>query len=94
MKSLGSVIRQSALILVAGLLLVFSILVYAGGDALMRRFVDARLLGMAETLAKIVEQYPNLIGSSVEDHAFSAEVNRSEKEQLHLSWMAITSALA
>ena len=85
MKSLRGVIRQSVLILVAGLLLVFSIVVYAGGDALMRRFVDARLLGMAETLAKIVEQYPNLIGSSVEDRAFSAELSRSEKEQLQLS---------
>jgi heavy metal sensor kinase len=85
MKSLRGVIRQSVLILVAGLLLVFSILVYVGGDALMRRFVDARLLGMAETLAKIVEQHPNLIGSSVEDGAFSAEVSRSEKEQLQLS---------
>jgi heavy metal sensor kinase len=85
MKSLRGVIRQTALILIAGLLLVFSIFIYVGGDALMRRFVDARLLGMAETLAKIVEQYPNLIRSSVEDRAFSAEVSRSEKEQLQLS---------
>ena len=85
MKSLRSLIRQSALIWSTGLLLVFSILIYAGGDTLMRRFVDARLLGMAETLAKIVEQYPNLIRNSVEDRAFSAEVSRSEKEQLQLS---------
>lgn len=85
MKSLRGLIRQSALIWIAGLLLVFSILIYAGGDTLMRRFVDARLLGMAETLAKIVEQYPNLIMNSVEDRAFSAEVSRSEKEQLQLS---------
>ena len=85
MKSLHGLIRQSALILVSGLLLIFSVLVYAGGDALMRRFVDARLLGMAETLAKIVEQYPHLIGGTVEDPAFSAEVNRSEKEQSELS---------
>jgi heavy metal sensor kinase len=85
MKSLRGVIRQSVLLLMAGLLLVFSIVMYAGGDALMRRFVDARLLGMAETLAKIVEQYPNLISSAVDDRALSAEVSRSEKQQLQLS---------
>ncbi|HEU4501557.1 MAG TPA: ATP-binding protein [Nitrospira sp.] len=85
MKSLRGLIRQSALILIAGLLLVFSILIYAGGDALLRRFVDARLLGMAETVAKIVEQYPNFIKSPVEDGVVSAEVSRSEKEQLQLS---------
>ena len=85
MRSLRGVIRQSALILIAGLLLAFSMLIYAGGDALMRRFVDARLLGMAETLAKIVEQYPNLIGSSLEDRAFSADVSRSGNQQLELA---------
>jgi heavy metal sensor kinase len=85
MKSLHALIRQSSLILIAGLLLVFSILVYAGGDTLMRRFVDARLLGMAETLARIVEQYPNLIRNPVEDRAVSAELSRREKEQLQLS---------
>jgi heavy metal sensor kinase len=85
MKSLRGAIRQSTLILIAGLLLVFSVSIYAGGDAMMRRFVDARLLGMAETLAKIVEEYPTVISSSAEDRAFSAEVNRSGKQQLQLS---------
>ena len=84
MKSLRDLIRQSALILIAGLLLVFSVLIYAGGDALVRRFVDGRLLGLAETLAKIVEQHPNLIESSGKDIALAAEVSRSEKEQLEL----------
>ena len=81
MKSLRSLIRQSVLILMAGLLLVFSVLIYAGGDALLRRFVDGRLLGLAETLATIVEQHPNIIESSGEDRALAAEVSRSEKEQ-------------
>jgi|GEM_PF-1425435 heavy metal sensor kinase len=85
MKSLRGLIRQSALILIAGLLLVFSILVYAGGDALLRRFVDARLLGMAETVAKIVEQYPNFMKSPVEGGVVSAEMSRSEEEHLQLS---------
>ena len=84
MKSLRSLIRQSVLILMAGLLLVFSVLMYVGGDALLRRFVDDRLLGLAETLAKIVEQHPNIIESSGEDFALAAEVGRSEKEQHEL----------
>jgi heavy metal sensor kinase len=81
MKSLRSLIRQSVLLLMAGLLLVFSVLMYAGGDALLRHFVDGRLLGLAETLAKIVEQHPNIIESSGKDLALAAEVSRSEKEQ-------------
>ena len=46
MKSLRSLIRQSALILMAGLLLVFSMLIYIGGEALLHRFVDGRLLAL------------------------------------------------
>jgi heavy metal sensor kinase len=84
MKSLSSLIRQSVLILMAGLLLVFSVLIYVGGDALLRRFVDGRLLGLAETLAKIVELHPNIIESSGEDLGLAAEVSRSEKEQHEL----------
>ncbi len=84
MKSLSSLIRQSVLILMAGLLLVFSVLIYVGGDALLRRFVDGRLLGLAETLAKIVEQHPNIIESSDEDLALAAEVSRSENAQHEL----------
>ena len=68
----------------AGLLLVFSVLIYVGGDALLRRFVDGRLLGLAETMAKIVEQHPNIIESSDEDLALAAEVSRSENAQHEL----------
>jgi signal transduction histidine kinase len=85
MKSLHGLIRQSALILIAGLLLVFSIVIYAGGDTLMRRFVDARLLGLAETLAKIVEHNPDFMKAPVEDPVVSADVSRGEKEQLQVS---------
>ena len=84
MKSLRRLIRQSVLILMAGLLLVFSVLIYVGGDALLRRFVDGRLLGLAETLAKIVEQHPNVIESSGEDFELTADVSRREKEQHEL----------
>jgi heavy metal sensor kinase len=88
MKSLRSLIRQSALILMAGLLLVFSNLIYVGGDALLHRFVDGRLIGLAEALAKIVEQHPNLIESSGENLALATEVNRSEREQHELQEVA------
>ncbi|HSQ91579.1 MAG TPA: hypothetical protein VLM19_05350, partial [Nitrospiraceae bacterium] len=71
MKSLRSSIRQSALALMAGLLLVFSVLTYIGGDALLHRFVDGRLLALAETLAKIVEQHPNIVENSDEGVALS-----------------------
>ena len=81
MKSLRGLISQSALMLTAGLLLVFSVLIYVGGDALLHRFVDGRLLALAETLATIVEQHPNIIESSGEDFALAAEVSRSKKEQ-------------
>jgi heavy metal sensor kinase len=84
MKSLHSLIRQSALILMAALLLVFSVLTYIGGDALLHRFVDGRLLGLAETLAKILEQYPNIIERSGENSARTAELSRSKKEQYEL----------
>jgi heavy metal sensor kinase len=66
MKSLGHVISTTAVILMAGLLLAFSILIYIGGEVLLRRYVDGRLLALAETVAKIVEQHPNIIEDSEE----------------------------
>jgi len=86
MKSLYRLIRQSALMLMAGLLLVFSVLTYAGGDALLRRFVDGRLSGLAETMAKIVEQHPNIIESSSEEYTSVADAIRGkdvEREVTH-----------
>jgi heavy metal sensor kinase len=88
MNSLSGLIRQSALALMAGLLLIFSVLIYVGGDTLLRRFVDGRLLGLAETLAKIVEQHPNLLESSGKNFVLAAEVGRSEKEQHELQGVA------
>ena len=81
MKSLHSLIRQSALILMAALLLVFSVLIYAGGDALLHRFVDGRLFGLAETMAKIVEQHPNIIEGSSEEYASAAEAIPGKKDE-------------
>jgi hypothetical protein len=58
--------------------------IYVGGDALLHRFIDGRLLGLAETLATIVEQHPDIIENSAEDHALAAEVIRRENEQHEL----------
>lgn len=84
MKSLRGLIQRSALILKAGLFLVFSVLIYTGSDALLSRFVDGRLLGLAVTLAQIVEQHPNLIDSSGEGIALTAELSRREKQRHEL----------
>ena len=64
--------------------MVFSVLTHIGSDALLYHFVDGRLLGLAETLAKIVEQYPNIIEDSGEGVARSTEVGRSKREQHEL----------
>ena len=84
MKYLSRLIRQSALILMAALLLVFSGLTYIGGDALLHRFVDGRLLGLAETLAKIIEQYPAIIESTGEGGALTAAIGGNNKESYQL----------
>jgi heavy metal sensor kinase len=81
MKSLHSLIRQSALILMAALLLIFSVLTYAGGDALLHRFVDGRLFGLAETMAMILEQHPNIIETSGEEYARAAESIRDKNKE-------------
>ena len=84
MKSLRGVISQSALLLMAGLLLIFSVLIYVGGDALLHRFIDGRLLGLAETLATIVEQHPDILDNSGKDLSLAAKVIRSQNDQHEL----------
>jgi heavy metal sensor kinase len=79
MKSLRSLISRSALILMAGLL-VFSALVYVASEALLHRFVDGRLLALAETLAEIVEQHPDIVENRGTDVTPAGETSRSEKD--------------
>ena len=59
MKSLRSLISWSAFVLMAGLLL-FSGLVYAASETLLQRFVDGRLLVLAESLADFCGATPML----------------------------------
>jgi hypothetical protein len=79
MKSLRSLISWSTLLLMAGLL-VLSALVYVTSEALLHRFVDGRLLALAEALAELVERHPDVIENSGRDTAPADEVGRRKKE--------------
>lgn len=60
MKSLRSLISWSAFVLMTGLL-AFSALVYAASEVLLQRLLDGQLLVLAESLAEIVERYPDFL---------------------------------
>lgn len=79
MKSLRDLISWSAFILMAGLL-VFSGLVYVASELLLQRFVDGRLLVLAETLAEFVERQPALFKTSGKDGAPTNELTQSTME--------------
>jgi heavy metal sensor kinase len=76
MKSLRSLISWSAFVLMAGLIL-FSALVYAVSEVLLHRFVDGQLFALAETLAKIVEQHPEILTQRAQGGALAADVRHS-----------------
>jgi heavy metal sensor kinase len=76
MKSLRNLISWSAFVLMAGLIL-FSALVYAVSEVLLHRFVDGQLFALAETLAKIVEQHPEVLTQKGQAGALAADVRRS-----------------
>lgn len=80
MKSLGNLISWSAFVLMAGLLL-FSALVYAASEMLLQRFVDGRLIVLAETLAEFVERQPELFEHTSKDSAPTSELTQSNSEQ-------------
>ena len=80
MKSLRSLISWSVFVLMAGLL-VFSALVYAASEILLHRFVDGRLLVLAETLAEFVERHPEFFEHSGKDSAPTNELTHNATEQ-------------
>src|SRR5262245_1526502 len=80
MKSLRGVTSKSAVMLMAGLVLAFSVLIYIVDEVLLRRYVDGRLLALAEAVAKIVEQHPNIIEDSNEERALDIEMVQREKD--------------
>ncbi|MBX3329729.1 MAG: hypothetical protein KF722_04955 [Nitrospira sp.] len=79
MKSLRSLISWSAIVLMAGLL-VFSALVYAASEILLQRFVDGRLLVLAETLAEFVDRHPEFYEHSGKDTVPTNELTQSITE--------------
>jgi len=81
MKSLRDVSSKSAVILMAGILLAFSVLIYIGVEVLLDRYVDGRLMALAETIAKIVEQHPNILEESNEEHTLAIEKVQRNKDQ-------------
>lgn len=66
MRSFRSLIRDSTLALIVVLLATFSLLLYWSLGALLQEYVDGRLLGLAETLAKLIEERPALLASEQE----------------------------
>ena len=81
MKSLRGVTSKSAVMLMAGILLAFSVLIYVGVEVLLDRYVDGRLMALAETIAKIVEQHSNILEESNEERALATERVQRNKEQ-------------
>jgi heavy metal sensor kinase len=65
----------------AGILLGFSALIYVGVEVFLDRYVDGRLMALAETIAKIVEQHPNILEESTEEHALATERVQRAKDQ-------------
>lgn len=85
MKSFRGLVRQSTLVLIAGLILVFSLVVYWGFDALLHQYVNGRLFALAETLGRLIQQRPDLVQLLDEDLISREEgVVRNEEESRQL----------
>ena len=61
MKSFRVQIRSSVLVLITVVLLASDLLIYLGLQALLHRFVDGRLLGLGQTISKLIEERPELV---------------------------------
>jgi heavy metal sensor kinase len=85
MKSFRSVVRQSTLVLIAGLIFTFSLLVYWGFETLLHQYVDGRLFALAETLGGLIQKRPDLV-LLMGDDLISKEdgATRSEEESRQL----------
>ncbi|HSF10878.1 MAG TPA: ATP-binding protein [Nitrospirales bacterium] len=86
MKSFRNQIRHSALSLVIGLLAGFTVLVYWSFEAALNRYVDSRLVTLATTLGKLINDQPHLLQKSKQEINFdgtSDEEQRSLREASH-----------
>lgn len=61
MNSFRGQIRLAAIIFILGLLMVFNTLVYWGFQTLLTRYVDGRLVELADILARLVSERPELL---------------------------------
>jgi hypothetical protein len=64
MKPFRAQIRSSLLALIMVVLLASNLLIYWGLQTLLQRFVDGRLLGLGETLVRLIEERPELLLTS------------------------------
>jgi heavy metal sensor kinase len=90
MSSFRNKIRHLALVLIAVLLASFSILVYWGFESLLHQYVDTRLLAVAESLAEIIENNPQVLlepGKEIESRVHQAvpEEDRGELREAAMS---------
>ena len=69
MKSLRVRMRSSLLVLITMVLLASDLVIYLGLQSLLQRFVDGRLLGLGQTIGKLIEERPDFILKSDGDHA-------------------------
>ena len=58
MNSFRGQIRLAAIIFILSLLMVFNMLVYWGFHTLLTRYVDGRLVELADILARLVAERP------------------------------------
>ena len=58
MKSFRVQIRSSLLVLITVVLLVSNLMIYLGLQALLQKYVDGRLLGLGQTLSRLIEERP------------------------------------
>lgn len=89
MKSFRKQIRNSTLALVIGLLVAFTMLVYLSFEAALNRYVDSRLMTLASTLGKFINDQPDLLQTSKQEMVnmdfggSSEEEKRSLREASH-----------
>ncbi|MGE3151259.1 MAG: sensor histidine kinase [Nitrospiraceae bacterium] len=79
-----NLIRAWALALILVVLAIFSALLYGGFEVLLQRYADARLLGLAQTLAAIIEQRPDLLSGSREQEIVPLQETDTDEAQHEL----------
>ncbi|MCP9465196.1 MAG: ATP-binding protein [Nitrospira sp.] len=80
MTSLRNLISRFALMLMAWLV-GFSALVYLASETLLHRFVDGRLLALADTLAEIIDHHPDILDTTRHSQTPSVDVAPGAKDQ-------------